>query len=64
MEHHYLLKYLSLYLSNAIIPDHAQAPYKRIESIDDDEMIEFDFEEHHEFLSSGIPQHLGILSEL
>ncbi len=32
----------------------------RIESIDDDEMREFDIEEHREILAAGIPEHLGI----
>ena len=37
-----------------------RSPCMRIESIDDDEMREFDIEEHRDILASGIPEHLGI----
>ena len=39
-----------------------RSPCMRIESIDDDEMREFDMEEHREILAAGIPEHLGIFT--
>ena len=37
-----------------------RSPCMRIESIDDDEMREFDIEEHRDIFAAGIPEHLGI----
>ena len=34
-------------------------PPRRLDSIEDDEMCEFDMEEHNETLGQGIPEHLG-----